>query len=201
LDAFAGDVAGDGGAVGGFSTNFINLIYIDDAGFGAFDIVVGILKQSQNNGFNIFADVAGFGDGGGVGDAEGDVEDFCEGAGKESFAAAGGADEKDVAFFDFDFVEVAGFRSISMKTFVVIMHSDGEDAFGFVLTDNVFVEFLTDFDGFWDAGIMDVVRSWAKFFVEDAFTDEDAAVADVDAGAGDKFTDFVDSFVAKRTHG
>jgi hypothetical protein len=65
--------------------------------WAAFDVVVGVLQQAQQDVLDVFADVAGLGDGGGVADGEGYVEDAGEGFGEQGLAAAGGADEQDVA--------------------------------------------------------------------------------------------------------
>ncbi len=103
LDAFAGDVAGDGDVAGGFA-DLVDLVDVDDAALRGFQIVVGVLKKLQEDVFDVFTDVAGFGERGGVADREGDVEDAGEGFGEERFAAAGGADEQDVALVDFDII-------------------------------------------------------------------------------------------------
>ncbi len=90
LDAFAGDVAGDGD-VFGFAADLVDFIDVDDAAFGAGDIEVRGLEEAEDDVFDVLADVAGFGEGGCIDDAEGDVEDAGEGAGEECFAGAGGS--------------------------------------------------------------------------------------------------------------
>ena len=95
LDAFAGHVAGDRGVVG-LAGDLVDLIDIDDPALGAGDIEVGGLDQPQQDVLDILADVAGLGQGRGVGDAERDVQDAGEGLGEERLAAAGRPDEQDV---------------------------------------------------------------------------------------------------------
>ena len=60
---------------------------------GRLDVEVGGVEQLEQEVLDVFADVAGLGEGGGVADGEGDVEDFGEGARQQRFAAAGRADE------------------------------------------------------------------------------------------------------------
>ena len=51
------DVAGDADVLR-LASDFIDLVNVNDAHFGALDVVVGILKKAQNNVFDILADVA-----------------------------------------------------------------------------------------------------------------------------------------------
>ena len=82
LDAFAGDIAGDGGAVG-LPADFVDLVNVDDAELRPLHVVIGILKETKNDGLHVFADVAGLGEGGGVSDGKRNVENPGEGAGQE----------------------------------------------------------------------------------------------------------------------
>ena len=61
LDALAGYVAGDGGVGALFAGDFVHLVDVDDALFGAGDVPVGGLDQAEEDVFYILADVAGFG--------------------------------------------------------------------------------------------------------------------------------------------
>ncbi len=101
LDAFAGDIAGDADVVLRFA-DLVDFVDVDDAALGGFEIVVGVLQKLEEDVLDVFADVAGFGEGGGVADGEGDVENARQGFGEQGFAAAGGADQKDIALIDFD---------------------------------------------------------------------------------------------------
>jgi hypothetical protein len=60
LHSFAGDIPRDAHVIG-FAADLIDLVNVNDADLGSFHIVIGILEQSQNNVFDVFADVAGFG--------------------------------------------------------------------------------------------------------------------------------------------
>ena len=90
LDALAGDVAGDGDVLG-LAADLVDLIDVDDAAFGAFDIEVGGLQQAEDDVFHILADVSGLGERGGINDTERHVKDAGEGAGEQGFPGAGGA--------------------------------------------------------------------------------------------------------------
>ena len=103
LNAFAGDVAGDGDVVAGFA-DLVDFVDVDDAALGGFEIVVGVLQQLEQDVLDVFADVAGFGERGGVADGEGNVEDAGQRLGQQRLAAAGGADQQHVALVDFDVV-------------------------------------------------------------------------------------------------
>ena len=101
LHAFAGDVAGDRRVVG-LARDLVDLVDVDDPGFGLFDVVVGGLDQLQQDVLDVLADVAGLGQRGRVGDREGDVEDAGEGLGEQRLAAAGRAEQHDVRLLQLD---------------------------------------------------------------------------------------------------
>ena len=61
----------------GFS-DFIDFIDVNDASLGCFEVEVGVLQQAEEEVFDVFADVAGLGDGGGVADCEGHIEKPCK---------------------------------------------------------------------------------------------------------------------------
>ena len=69
------------------------------------------LEQPDQDVLHVLADVAGFGERGGVGDGEGDVEDAGEGLGEQRLADAGGAEQQDVRLVQLDVaVPAAGRR-------------------------------------------------------------------------------------------
>ena len=59
LDAFARDIARDGGVLR-LARNLIDLINVDDAALCFFNIIVCRLDQLEQNVLHVFADVAGF---------------------------------------------------------------------------------------------------------------------------------------------
>ena len=60
LHAFSGNVSRDGNVIR-FAANLVDFINIDDADFGTFHIVIGVLQQPQNDVLDIFAHIACFG--------------------------------------------------------------------------------------------------------------------------------------------
>jgi len=195
LDAFAGDVSGDGDILVGFA-DFVQFVDVDDALLGGFDVVFGGLEESEEDIFDIFADVAGFGEGGGVADGEGDVEGGGEGAGEEGFAAACGSDKQDVGFFDFDvFIGAEGV----IEAFIVVVDGDGDGFFGVVLSDNVLVEDFFNLAG--RGGVGEEVFSGTyvpSFLADDVGAEVDTIGADEDAsGSFDEGSDVAFVFTAK----
>jgi hypothetical protein len=71
----------------------------------------------------------------------------------------------------------------------MIVDRDGEGPFGEVLADDVFIEFVSDFDRFRNAEGSGAGAGFLRnFFIEDVFANVDAAIADVDSGTGDEFS-------------
>src|SRR5438477_595245 len=60
LHSFAGHIASNAHVVS-FPANLIDLVDVNDPDLRSFHIVIRILQESQNNVFNVFANVAGFG--------------------------------------------------------------------------------------------------------------------------------------------
>src|SRR3546814_1520018 len=65
LNAFAGNIASDRGAVA-LARDLIDLVDIDDALLRFFDVAVCGLQKFGDDAFDIFADIAGLGQRGGV---------------------------------------------------------------------------------------------------------------------------------------
>ena len=101
LDAFAGDVARDADVLR-LAADLVDFVDVNDAHLGALDIVIRILKQAQNDIFDVFAHIAGLGDRRRIRDAEGNIQDARQRAGEKRLARAGWSDQKDIALLDFD---------------------------------------------------------------------------------------------------
>src|SRR5256885_15501519 len=82
LHTFAGNVAGEGD-VFGFARDFVDFVYVNDAALGALDVIVSILEQAQDDIFDVFADIAGLGEGGGVRDGKRNIQSAGERAGEQ----------------------------------------------------------------------------------------------------------------------
>ena len=206
LDALSGDVAGDADILG-LAPDLVDLVDIDDAPLSLLDIEIGGLQQPKDDVLDIFADVTGFRQGGGVHDAEGDIQYAGEGAGEESLPGSGGTEKKDVRFFYFDIGELLGGEGcVLMEALVVIVDGYGEDLLGLVLPDHVFVQQLADLHrgGSLDAlgkGRVEVglVLS-GKFLFEDGRAHLDALVADVYSRARNQLFHLRVAFATEGTH-
>ena len=66
------------------------------------DVELAGLEQPHQDVLDVLADVAGLGEGRGVGDGEGNVEDAGEGLGQQRLADAGGAEQEDVGLVELD---------------------------------------------------------------------------------------------------
>jgi hypothetical protein len=123
--------------------NLVDLVDVDDAALGPRDVEVGRLDQAQQDVLDVLADVAGLGQSGGVGDAEGHVEHPRQGLGQEGLAAAGRPDQQDVALLELDVVDLhAGADAL-----VVVVDGHREDPLGELLADDVLVELFVDLAG------------------------------------------------------
>ena len=190
LHTFAGNVARDAD-VFRLATDLVDLVDVDDAHLGALDVVIGILKKPQNDVLDILADVTGFGDSGRIGDAKRDIEDPRQSPGQQRLAGTGGPDQQNVAFLDLDLGERTKLvnraverRTVLQDALVVIVHRNREDLLGFLLADDMLVEFTHDLRGLGhaDGGLL-LPRLVVEFLVENPFADGDAAIANVDARA------------------
>ena len=81
LHALARYVTRDRGVVG-LARDLVDLIDIDDSGLRLLDIVVAFLQQLLNDVLDVFTDVTSLGQGRGIGDREGHVEQPRQGLGQ-----------------------------------------------------------------------------------------------------------------------
>ena len=186
LHALTGDVARDRRVLG-LARDLVDLVDVDDAGLGLLDVVVGRLDQLEQDVLDVFADVAGFGERGGVGDRERHLQQARERLREQRLAAAGGADEQDVRLLQLD-VGVA--VAVRLHALVVVVDRDGEDLLRLLLADHVVVEVLVDL-----TRLRELVElhlgALRELFLDDLVAEVDALVADVDAGTGDELLDLL----------
>ena len=153
LHAFSGDVACDADVLR-LAADLVDLVDVNDAHLGALDIVVGILKEPQNDVFDILAHIARFGHRRRIGDAERNIQNARQRSRQERLARAGRSDQQDVALFDFDLGErtelvdrcVEG-RAVLQDALVMIVDRDREDLLGLLLPDDMLIELAHDFGG------------------------------------------------------
>ena len=103
LNAFPGDIPGDRWVLG-LAGDLVDLVDVDDPLLGPLDVEVGRLDQLEEDVLDVLADVAGFGQSGGIGDGKGNVELAGQGLGEEGLAAPGGTDQEDVRLLQLDVV-------------------------------------------------------------------------------------------------
>ena len=199
LHPFARDVAGDRDVVVRLA-DLVDLVDVDDAALGAFEVEVGRVQELEEDVLDVLADVAGLGQRGGVADREGDVEDPGQGPGEQGLAAAGRADQEDVRLVEFDLgVVVLGVD----QPLVVVMDGDRQDLLGAVLVDDVRVELLLDLARGRDVGEEGLGDpSPPPLLVEDRLAELDAFAANVDvARPFDERADVAVALAAERAVG
>ena len=187
LHALARDVAGDRDVARG-PRHLVDLVDVDDAHLGAGNVEISVLQQAQDEILDVLADVAGLGEGGGVADGEGDVEQLGQAARDGGLAAAGGAEEEDVRFLE---VDLLGLAAVA-QALVVVVDGDGDGALGAVLADDVLVEVGLDLAGVQDLAETRVLGHALALVVvaQKGRADVDALIADEDARrAGDEAVD------------
>src|SRR6185437_2655234 len=193
LDAFARDVASNAWILR-LSGNLVDLVDVDDAALAFGDIEVTGLEQADEDVLHVFADVAGFGERGRVGDRERNVENAGQGLGEQRLADAGRADEQDVRLVELDVVIAQRGR---IDALVVVVDGHRQRLLGLFLPDHVLVQRLLDLLRRWDLG--DRFRDLALLVLgEDLIAERDTLVADVDRGPGDELTDRVLGLPAER---
>ncbi len=106
LHALAGHVAGDR-RVFGLARDLVDLVDVDDARLRLLDVVVALLQQLLDDVLDVLADVAGFGQRGGVGDGERHIEQARQRFRQQRLARAGRADQQDVGLGQLDVVVLA----------------------------------------------------------------------------------------------
>ena len=92
LHSFAGHVTSDTHVIG-LASNLIDFVDVNDANLRSFHVVIRILKEPQDDVFDVFADVAGFGQRCRVSNAKRHVQDPGKCLGKQCFAGASRSDE------------------------------------------------------------------------------------------------------------
>lgn len=153
LHPLTGHVAGDRG-VFALAGDLVDLVDVDDAPLGLFDIQIRLLEQAQQDVLDVLAHVARFGQGGGIGHGEGHIEHLRQGLGQEGFAAAGGPDQQDVRFVQAGggLVRLALAVPLPGQALVVVVDGYGEHLFGLLLTHDLLVEEGLDLLGPGDGG-------------------------------------------------
>ena len=140
---------------------------------GSAYVAIRSLEETLEHGFHIVAYIAGFGQGGGVGNGERHAQHLGKGLGQQGFAAARGSHQQDVAFFQFHVVA----QGVGIEhALVVVVHGHGKNFLGLVLPDDVFVQPVLDFLGRKQA--FAAVRAFHLVAGDNLVASLDAVVAD-----------------------
>jgi hypothetical protein len=135
LHALAGDVTRNRRVLA-LAGDLVDLVDIDDARFGALDIVVGGLDEFEQDVLDILADVASFCERGGVGYRKGDIQHPCQSLRQKRLATSGRAKEHDVGLGE---LNIAFLMVADLYPLVVVVDRDGKNLLGRLLTDDVIV--------------------------------------------------------------
>lgn len=195
LHTFAGDVTGDRDVLACLP-DLVDFVDEDDAPLSGFDIEVGSVEQLEEQVLDVFANVSGFGQRGGITDREGHLQVLGDGACQQCLTGTGRTDEHDVRLFDLD---VGLAILVGHQPLVVVVDGDGEGLLRPVLPDHVLVEMGNDFPRARDFG-EELARFTAAttFLVEDRLTEVDAFATDIDVtGALDERTDVAVALAAE----
>src|SRR5262245_39841369 len=193
LHALTGHIASDGRILI-LSSDLVDLIYIDDAALGSFDIARRVLDQTQDDVFHVLADVAGFGQRGRINNGKRYAQQTRQRLCEKRLACSCRADQQDVGLLKFDVRLFAG----QLDALVVIVDRDSKLLLGFILADDILIEESLNLGWF---GKVNVFRGWLVIliFIDDVLTNPNAFVTDEDGRPRDQFPDVILTLVAKRT--
>ena len=137
--------------------DLVDLVDVDDAARRLLHVVVGVVEEVLDDVLDVLAHVARLGEAGGIRDGEGDVEEARERLGEQRLAAAGGADQQDVALLSSTSSVPGAFTPgpgpggglLLVDALVVVVDRDREDLLRVVLADDVVVEERLDLASAW----------------------------------------------------
>ena len=194
LHALARHVAGNGGVLT-LAGDLVDLVHVDDAALSQLDVVVGSLHQSQEDVLHVVAHISGLGEGSGVGDGEGHLQNPGQGLGEQGLAAARRPHEQDVALLELHVLPAA-----EVDALIVVVDRHGQGDFSVLLPDDILVQHVADLPHIGDVrpglllGIVSVVQN--------AHAQVDTLVADIGARTGDDAGDLFLVLAAEGTaHG
>src|SRR2546426_984611 len=186
LHPFARYVAGDARVLR-LAGDLVDLVDVHDAALGLGDVEIRGLEQPDENVLDVLTHVTGFGEGGGVRDREGDVQDARQRLGQQRLAHARRTDEHDIRLVELDLGLAPLMR---VDALVVVVDRDGEGLLRLFLPDHVLVQHVLDLGRRGDLG--DRLGNLALLVLrQDLVAEGDAFIADVDRRAGNELPDRV----------
>ena len=190
LDALTRHITGDGGILG-LAGDLVDLVNVDDSGFGAFDVEISGLDEFEENVLHVLTDIPGFRESCGVRHGEWHIEPARQGLGKIRLATSSRSQQQDVRLAQFDVVVLGtsgvGHLGGGVDALVVVVHRHGEGTFCSFLTNDVGVEEFAHFP--WPRKILQGGRlgRLGKFLLDDLIAQVDALITDVHPGPGNEF--------------
>ena len=192
LNAFTGYIAGDGRVVG-LTRNFVDLVDVDDTHLGLLDIVIALLQQLLNDVLDVLTHVTGFGQGGGVSNSKGHIQQASQGFGQQRLTGTGRADQQDVALAQLDFV----FALALIETLVVVVNRYGQHLLGALLTNHVLIKDRADFYRRRQLLLAAFSLAFLYFFANDVVAQVNALITDKHGGAGNQLAHFMLALAAE----
>ncbi len=176
LHALARNIAGDGRVLV-LAADLVDLVDVDDALLALLHIAIGRLEELEDDVLHVLADVPGFGQGGGIDDGKGNIQNLGQGLRHQGFAGAGGADQQDVGLLEFD-LGIA--HAVHMNPLAMVVNRHRQLLLGGFLPDHVLIQEFFHFQGFGD--FVWCSRGRLNFVVlEDRIADRNTLVANVRA--------------------
>ena len=195
LHPLARDVAGDRRVVR-LPRNLVDLVDVDDAALGLVHVVVAVLQQLLDDVLDVLADITRLGEGGGVGDDEGHVQQPRQRLREQGLARPGRPDQQDVRLRQLDLVVLGQV----LEPFVMIIHRHRQDSLRHLLADHVFIENVADLLRRGQVGLGGLAPLvGAGFLADDVVAQLDAFVADEHRGPGDKLPHLMLALAAEGT--
>src|SRR5437867_5915593 len=186
LYPFARYVAGDARILR-LARDLVDLVDVYDAALGLGDVEIRGLEQPDENVLDVLTHVTGLGEGGGVRDREGDVQDARQRLGEERLAHAGRTDEHDVRLVELD---LGLAPLVRVDALVVVVDRDGEGLLRLLLADHVLVQHVLDLGRRGD--LRDRLGDLALLVLrQDLVAEGDALITNVDRRAGNELPDRV----------
>ena len=202
LHAFTAHIAGDGGVLA-LAGDLVDLVDIDNTDLRLLHIKIRCLDQLEQDVLHILAHIAGLGQGGGIGDREGDAQHLGQRLGQQGLAHAGGAQQQHVGLLQFHVAALA-----AQDALVVVVDRNSQHPLCLILPDDVLIQAFLDLRRGHDVDVQVVSGLQAagtartctrctaagrtlRLVGKQVVAQADALTADVDAGADDHAFHFV----------
>src|SRR6185295_15255176 len=177
-----------------FAANLVDFVDIYNALLRPLDIAIRSLQQFQDDVLDVFADVTGFRQGGGINNREGNTQHARQRLGQQRLAGSRRANQKDVCFLYLN----VGTAAAQLDALVMLINRDRQALLGFILSDHVLIQKVFDLSRL---GQRRTSRYRFSLLIvgNDLIADVNALITDIDGGAGNEFLDFVLGLAAEGT--